>query len=248
MALLKKGFDFYINSSIHVALAIWCLVKITDYKASQYALLAFFGTIVGYNFLKYFKWFLTNKSLRISIIGIIIITLIAALGFLLLFFEQDFKTQCYLIVAIGLVLLYVYIRKFGWLKLFFVSFVVSYVTAFIPFKDSHLVIWFFLHRFFLLSSIIIPFEILDSPTDSISMKTLPHLFGIPRTKQIGYVLVSLYCIASIYALPIYNHLFIYAFSSVVVIYFSTEKRSWYYTSFWVESLPIIWWLTLYFQP
>lgn len=240
MSFLKKAFDFYLNSSIHVGLAVWCLVKITDYEASDYALLVFFGTIVGYNFLKYSEWFLSNKGLRFNIVGIISVTLIASVGFLLLFLKQEFKVQLYLIVALGLVIVYPFFRKIGWLKPFFVSCVVSYITVLIPSKTGENINWYYIQRFLLLSSVMIPFEILDSTTDSVSLKTLPHLFGIPRTKQIGYVLVSLYCIASIYTLPVYNQFFIYAFSSVVAIYFSAEKRSCYYTSFWVESLPIMW--------
>jgi hypothetical protein len=161
---------------------------------------------------------------------------------LLLFFKQDVAVQLDLIVALGLVVLYPFIRKLGWLKPFFVSCVVSYITVFIPLKSSVDVAWFFAQRFLLLSSVMIPFEILDSTTDSFSLKTLPHLFGITRTKQIGYVLVGLFCIASFHTLSMLYPCFIYALSSVVVIYFSTEKRSWYYTSLWVESLPIVWWL------
>jgi hypothetical protein len=90
----------------------------------------------------------------------------------------------------------------------------------------------------------IPFEISDSTTDSVSLKTLPHLFGVVRTKQIGYVLVGLYCVASFHALSIHYPCLIYALSSGVAIYFSSQERSWYYTSFWVESLPIFWWMLL----
>jgi hypothetical protein len=98
----------------------------------------------------------------------------------------------------------------------------------------------------------IPFEINDSTTDSTSLKTLPQLFGIAKTKQIGYIL----CFASFYfsfctapkndMLPSFNMLFyLLVFAS---IYFSSTKKTKYYTLFWVESVPIIWWLTLYFQP
>jgi hypothetical protein len=58
MRFLKQLLDFYINSSIHVALAVLALVKMTQFivgrthdTATVY--FAFFGTIVGYNFVKY---------------------------------------------------------------------------------------------------------------------------------------------------------------------------------------------------
>ncbi len=244
MLSLKRILNFYIQSSLHVGIAVFCLVQLSVSQWSSYSFLVFFGTIVGYNFLKYSEWFLSNKRLRNNIIEILSVTLIAAVGFLFFFLKQNPTVQLDLIVALGLVVLYPFIRKLGWLKPFFVSCVVSYITVVIPLKGTEAVAWIFLQRFLLLSSVMIPFEILDSATDSVAMKTLPHLFGIARTKQIGYVLVGLYCIVSFHALSIHYPCFIYALSSVVAIYYSSEKRSWYYTSFWVESLPILWWLVL----
>ena len=194
--------------------------------------------------MKYSEWFLSNKSLRFNIFGILSVSVLAAIGFLLLFLEQDAQIQLDLLLALGLVVLYPFIRKLGWLKPFFVSIVVSYITVAVPLKASEGVAWFFVQRFLLLSSLMIPFEILDSTTDSVSLQTLPHLFGVARTKLIGYVLVGLYCVASFRALSIHYPCFIYALSSGVAIYFSSQERSWYYTSFWVESLPIVWWFLL----
>jgi hypothetical protein len=244
MLSLRKILNFYIQSSIHVGIAVFCLVQLSVSQWSSYSFLVLFGTVVGYNLLKYSEWFLSNKRLRIHLFGIVSVTLIAAGGFLMLFFQQDIVVQLDLIVALGLVVLYPFIRNLGWLKPFFVSCVVSYITVVIPLKSSTDVAWFFAQRFLLLSSLMIPFEILDSTSDAVAMKTLPHLFGIARTKQIGYVLVGLFCMVSFYTLSIHYPCFIYALSSVVAIYFSSEKRSWYYTSFWVESLPIAWWFIL----
>ena len=58
MKPLKQIFDFYLNSSIHVALSCFALVRVTFHVFHiQYdepmALFVFFGTIVGYNFVKY---------------------------------------------------------------------------------------------------------------------------------------------------------------------------------------------------
>ena len=242
MLNFRKIVDFYIHSSIHVGVAVFCLVQLSVSGWSSYSVLVFFGTVVGYNFLKYSEWFLSNKRLRYNIIGILSVSVVAAIGFSLLFLEQDAAIQFDLLVALGLVVLYPLIRKLGWLKPFFVSVVVSYITVAVPLRASADVACFFVQRFLLLSSLMIPFEILDSMTDAVSLQTLPHLFGVARTKQIGYVLVGLYCVASFHALSIHYPYTIHALSSGVAIYFSSQKRSWYYTSFWVESLPIVWWL------
>ena len=58
MKVLRRLFDFYINSSIHVALAVTSLVMVTLYEFElplDFALVGFlfFGTITGYNFVKY---------------------------------------------------------------------------------------------------------------------------------------------------------------------------------------------------
>ena len=246
MLTFRKIVNFYIRSSIHVGIAVFCLVQLSVQQWSSYSFLVLFGTIVGYNFLKYFEWFLTLQFFRIQYIGILGVTLFSVLGFLWFFLQQDTAVQLYLLIAFGLVIWYPFIRKIGWLKPFYVSFVVSYVTLFIPLKSEVDVIGLFVQRFLLLSIVMIPFEILDSSKDVIAMKTLPHCFGIVRTKQIGYGMVGLFCITSFHALSIHYPCIIYALSSLIAIYFSTEKRIWYYTSFWVESLPIFWVLVLLF--
>ena len=58
MNALKRIFEFYINSSIHVALAVLSLVLITVLEfnlklPNSYWYFVFFGTITGYNFVKY---------------------------------------------------------------------------------------------------------------------------------------------------------------------------------------------------
>jgi hypothetical protein len=246
MLTFRKIFNFYIQSSIHVGFAVFCIVQLSVQQWSSYSFLVLFGTIVGYNFLKYSEWFFTQQFFRIQYIGILVVTLISAIGFSWLFLQQDATVQLNLILAFGLVVLYPFVRKIGWLKPFYVSFVVSYITLFIPLKSDLDVIVLFVQRFLLLSSVMIPFEILDSSKDAVAMKTLPHCFGIPRTKQIGYGLVGLFCITSFQTLSIHYPCFIYALSSLIAIYFSDEKRSWYYTSFWVESLPIFWLVVLLF--
>ena len=218
MLTFRKIFNFYIQSSIHVGIAVFCLVQLSVQQWSSYSFLVLFGTIVGYNFLKYSEWFFTAKFFRIQYIGILGVTLFSALGFLWFFLQQDTAVQFHMLFAFGLVVLYPFIRKTGWLKPFYVSFVVSYITLFIPLNNHEEVIWLFVQRFLLLSSVMIPFEILDSSKDAVAMKTLPHCFGIARTKQIGYGLVGLFCMTSFYTLSIHYPYFIYALSSLIAIY------------------------------
>ena len=246
MLTFRKIVDFYIQSSIHVGFAVFCLVQLSVQQWSSYSFLVLFGTIVGYYLLKYSEWFFSTPFFRIQYIGILVVTLFSTLGFFWFLLQQNTTVQLHMLFAFGLVVLYPFIRKIGWLKPFYVSFVVSYITLFIPLKSDIDVIGLFVQRFLLLSIVMIPFEILDSSKDAVAMKTLPHCFGIARTKQIGYGLVVLFMTISIF---LQNNIYFFAFaalSSLIAIYFSTEKRSWYYTSFWVESLPIFWVLVLLF--
>ena len=59
MQFLKRLFDFYLNSSIHVALAVCSLTWITlvDFNSGvdlNIIYFIFLATISGYNFVKYF--------------------------------------------------------------------------------------------------------------------------------------------------------------------------------------------------
>jgi len=58
MISFKQIFDFYLRSSIHVALSVYALVRMTHFMFNitadePMANFAFLGTIVGYNFVKY---------------------------------------------------------------------------------------------------------------------------------------------------------------------------------------------------
>ena len=58
MRVFKLIVDFYIKGSIHVGLSCYALVRMTQHMfhisyEDSIAHFAFFGTIVGYNFVKY---------------------------------------------------------------------------------------------------------------------------------------------------------------------------------------------------
>ena len=150
-----------------------------------------------------------------------------------------------LIIVSGLlVLMYPFLRKYGWLKMFLVSFVVTLVSVYIPFHIRNRIEMDFyitmMQRFLILVSLLIPFEILDSKTDARSLQTLPQQFGINRTKLFGILLVIPFIIlefiktnSSFLVLPV-------GIMTVLFIHFSSVERNKYYTSFWVESVPIFW--------
>lgn len=248
MSNLKNAFHFYLSSSIHVGIAVACLVKIADPTSSNYAWMVFFGTILSYNFLKYKHLFFKNTFEIIRLNKIIASTLVAFIGFLFLFLQQKSNIQLQIGFAGFLVLLYPVVRKMGWFKIFYVSFVVSCVTLWIPVATNDAIEILFLHRFLVLTILLLPFEIVDVNKDPLHLKTIPQLVGIENTKRGGYLFLMASCFVVFFYLPEMNNL-VYKLVTILMlgaIYFATENRSKYYTLFWIESIPIVWWLLIYF--
>ena len=91
---------------------------------------------------------------------------------------------------------------------------------------------------------LIPFEIMDSFQDPISLQTLPQKFGINKTKLLGMLLLIPFMVLEFLKT---NSSLISVFIglvTVIFIHFSSKQRNKYYTNFWVESVPIFWLILL----
>jgi len=249
MHILKRLIDFYIQSSLHVGLAVMSLVYVTVFsndmcKHIVYPSFVFFGTVLGYNFLKYYKVYLKNNFISKKYYGILVINILASIGFLYFFLWLKESIQFHILISGIFVLVYPFLRKYGWLKLFLVSFVVTYITVYIPYQSvKGLPLDFYvylLQRFIIITSLLIPFEIMDSKTDTISMNTLPQLFGINRTKVFGVLLVIPFVVLEFLKQKTDYLVIPIGIITILFINFTTLERSKYYTSFWVESVPILW--------
>jgi hypothetical protein len=253
MSFLKRLLDFYIKSSVHVGVAVFSLVYVTAFsdglfKNIVYPSCVFFGTILGYNFLKYFYFFFKGNFQGKKYYGILIVSILATVGFLFFFLCLKSSIQIHLLISGIAVLVYPLLRKYGWLKLFLVSIVVTYVTVYIPLQNVNLLpIDFYvslLQRFFILTSLLIPFEIMDSKTDLETMNTLPQLLGINSSKIFGIILLIPFMVLEfLKPYPSYVVLLI-SIITAMFIKFTSLKRNQYYTSFWVESIPILWLILL----
>lgn len=253
MKLLKNIIDFYIQSSLHVAFAIYALVEVTEISLQlssneSMSKTVFFGTIVGYNFLKYFEAFQNGNfdfNKNRSIIGLTFLSIIAVIFY---FLQLNSVTQIYFIKIGLLVALYPFLRKFGFWKLFLVSFCVTAITVYVPILQQNVFLEvekiLLVQRFLIVISLMIPFEIFDSETDDDAMKTLPQRFGIFKTKLFGIVLLLPFIGLEFFKGKIEITTFVIAIITALFIGFTNLKRDKYYTSFWVESVPILWWLVL----
>lgn len=210
----------------------------------------FFGTIAGYNFLKYFESFQKGNfdlNKNRSLVGLTFLSSIATLFY---FLQLNNFHQIYFIKIGLIVALYPLLRKFGFWKLFLVSFSVTAITVYVLliqetfFSDNAKIIVF--QRFLIVISLMIPFEILDSETDDKNLKTLPQRFGIFKTKLFGIILLCPFILLEFFKDKFEISTVVIALITVLFIVFTNLKRDKYYAAFWVESVPILWWLLLIF--
>lgn len=267
MRFLKIVFDFYLNASIHVAFAVFAFLKITeiyfDLPFNQHLdYFIFFGTITGYNFVKYAGVAkLHHRSLTDSLKVIQVFSLICFL--LMCYYAYKIKIET-LIISIPyniLTILYAVpflsglaknLRQISYLKIIIVAFVWSGFTVLLPLVDTEVsidvnTIIIFLQRFFLVIILILPFDIRDVKYDAISLQTIPKKIGVSQTKRLGLLLLILSLILE-YLFPSSGRLntpfMLFFFLVIIFLMRSKIEQSKYYSSFWVESLPIIWWLFL----
>lgn len=269
MRYFKNIFEFYINSSIHVALSCFALVHLTyrmfhiSYNTSV-AFFTFFGTIVGYNFVKYDALVRTQKmKMTLQLKGIAFLSFLSLIATGYCFFYLEKGTKFIGFVFLIIVLLYtlpffpnkknarnwagvkIYIVALCWVG---VTLVLPIINADLPLEDD-----FFLkcvQRFILVFVLILIFEILDMPNDDPHLQTVPQQIGVNKTKIVGMLLlIPFYFLEFLKNNFIQEQLIVNAILVVVLclfLAFANENRSKYYSSFWVESIPIFWWLMVVF--
>ncbi|HCY82353.1 MAG TPA: hypothetical protein DHV22_12505 [Xanthomarina gelatinilytica] len=273
MALLKQIFNFYIDSSIHVALAVFALSWVTllefgiPYdRAVLYFI--FFASITGYNFVKYFGLArfhhrsLTNwlKLIQVfSLIGFIgmcyfalkleLISLVVLLGF-------GVVTFLYAIPFLPNKILYdkhKNLRNVSGLKVYIIALVWAGVTVVLPILNNHVpldtnVVVTGFQRFVFVTVLMFPFEIRDLNYDSLKLATIPQQIGIKNTKMVGVLLLMLFFLLE-FLKPQLNvehtvSMLITMFVTLMFLIFANRNQGRYYSSFWVEGIPLVWLLLL----
>lgn len=267
MKFFKKIFDFYINSSIHVGLSCFALVLMTHYMfhipaGGVVANFVFFGTIVGYNFVKYgtlarVKKIKMRKELKV--ISLFSFCCILFVGYY--FFQLQRITQIVAVVFLSITLLYTLpffpnrknARNWAGVKIYIVALCWVGATLVLPIVESGILISFDFYikctqRFILIFVLVLIFEIIDIAKDDPHLKTVPQQIGVKRTKILGILLLlPFYSLEFFKSIVDKNQLIINLILVLMIglfLLFANEKRKKYYTSFWAESIPIVWWLLL----
>lgn len=267
MRFLKYFFDFYIKASIHVALAVYAFLRITEIyfdlpynKNLNYFI--FFGTITGYNFVKYAGVAkLHHRSLTNSLKAIQIFSFFCFLGMGFFAYQISINT---LIITIPFVILTVLygvpflsgfdktLREVSYLKIVVVALVWAGFTVLIPVIDvekqiSINTVLLTIQRFLIVVVLILPFDIRDVKYDAISLQTIPRKIGIEKTKRLGLILMVFSLILEYLSLSSNTQktpFMIFFFLVILFVMRAKADQSKYYSSFYVESLPIVWWIIL----
>ncbi len=267
MKQLQGLFDFYLDASVHVALSTYALVCVTAVilnitVGNHLSWFLFFGTIVCYNFVKYGveakKYILVANRYHKNIQTFSFI----AAGFM--FYHAYYLTLDVWIAIVALAFisgLYAVpvlpraknFRSWGGLKMFIVALVWTGATVLLPVLSlGHHFSWDVkveaLQRFLFVLILLIPFEIRDLKYDDAALKTLPQRYGVANTKIFGAFMGVLFFLITFLKDEITladivskGVLFLIMGS---LMYATKRNQPRYFSSFFVEAIPIGWYLLL----
>ncbi len=267
MKWLQRVFDFYLDASIHVALAVFSLVGCTCVLFNiplpkALAFFLFFGSIACYNFMKYGveaeKYYkLVNRYHR----SIQIFSLFC-LGIATYFcFYLERETWLGLLVLLALTGLYAIpilpgtknLRSWGGIKVFLVALVWAGATVVLPIMESYIA-WSWdasisvVQRFLLVFVLLVPFEIRDLAYDGTELRTLPQRYGVRGAKRLGFIGAFL-LVLLLFGKDTVSQVAIFGTAALTLMLLccllatrKTQHR--YFAAFFVEAVPICWYLVL----
>lgn len=269
MRILKQIFGFYIDSSIHVALAVYALSWVTLKQFNivydeSILYFNFYASITGYNFVKYFglaKFHHRSLANWLKIIQIFSLICFALMCYYA--YKLQLKTL-FFAVLLGMVNFFYAIpilpkklfidkkhnlRSIGGLKIYLIALVWAGVTVILPLVNNGYFIGFdvivtAIQRYLFVIVLILPFDIRDLQYDSLKLSTIPQKIGVKNTKIIGVLLLLVFFFLEFLKDELISNqlitLLAVTFITMLFIVFSGEERGKYYSAFWVEGLSIFW--------
>ncbi|MEC8832582.1 MAG: hypothetical protein VX772_09495 [Bacteroidota bacterium] len=263
MRTLKAIFDFYLDASIHVAIAVISMAGVTFHllgSSSDVNLLGFifFSVIVCYNFIKYgveaYKYLIVSNAYHKIIQLFSFVSFAFAIYFLLQLDEEIWVATVVLgvlsaLYAVPLLPRAKNLRNLAGLKIYIVAFVWAGFSVLLPVLDAKMDLdWdfavTFIQRMLLVLILILPFEIRDMQWDDKSLRTLPQVLGNKNTRRLGIVFTLIFFLLTF----LKDHLHqtetllraILAIALILVMLSKKRMRSKYFVMFWVEAIPIFW--------
>jgi hypothetical protein len=219
----------------------------------------FYGTITGYNFVKYFGVAkfrhrkLANWLKLIQILSLICFVLMCFYAF-----QLSIKTHVFIVFFTLLTVLYAIplnpnrqqtLRNVSGLKVYVIALVWAGVTVFIPVINANLEVHtdiaiIGIQRFLYVLVLMLPFEIRDLKFDSLKLFTIPQMLGVRKSKLLGVLLLVVFFFLEFFkdeisATSILVLLLTAIITGLFVVFSKIEQHN-YYSAFWVEGLPILW--------
>ena len=257
MKLLKSLLDFYINSSLHVALSVISLTYMTGLNYNvhvgfNFLMFVFFSTITGYNFVQGFSFlcfilmcFYATKlrNLTLYFTGVLaLITFLYAIPVVPKRFIYDIRPN---------------LRSVTGLKIYIIALVWTAVTVVLPLIQLNInldanVFVYGCQRFLFVVVLMLPFEIRDLRYDSLKLSTLPQRIGVRGTKILGGILLAVFFLLEFLNRALFSYealvVFVISVMTLAFLIFAKVNQGKYYSAFWVEALPILWLGMLLFRP
>lgn len=256
---LRFLFNFYIDASVHVALAVYALfyLFITKHELPYSEALAytiFYGTITGYNFVKYAPVAkLHYNSLTNNLRFIQLFSLISFLALVYYASQLPIKTLSCFFWGILIIFAYVFpvfkrrnLRSIGKLKIYLVAFswtiaVIIAPVVYYGMDFGYALALEAIQVFVLVVALIIPFDIRDLQYDKETLETIPQKIGIKKSKAVAFLLLLAYVIIDmLFSDKIYYQVSLFVIAlTCFAIYKMPNKPVKYYCSFGIEGAPVL---------
>ena len=258
--MFSRLFDFYIHSSLHVSFAILALAIVTYYMFgiptdNTVLLFVFSSSLIGYNFTKY-NALLLSKNASTERKAIFILSVICSVLAIYSFLKLELASKEITLLTGFFTLLYILpfykgknFRNSSATKIYIVALCWVLSTLILPLAQAGYAIDVDVlikcaQRFTLVIILILIFEIIDLKEDKPELRTVPQSIGVRNTKIVGVLLLVVFLVLE-FALKNFKLSQLYinvilAITTLVFTLLADEKKSKYYTTFWVESIPILW--------
>ena len=249
-----------------MGLAVLALVQITtlDFDLPchfSHQFIFFSAPFLAYNFIKFhrFLW----KEMDSIIKWLVFLIGFTAFGIFLfegLVFYLPVSSWIILFFTLLLVLLYCLplpgfkwnFRGFKGLKIHLVALSWVLTTVFLPLSIygqgiAEFSLAYAFQRYIFVLVATLPFEIRDMKLDNPNLSTWPQILGIKKTRWLGGLLLFLFVSLELHY-SISSNFFLVLGIAILLMGFvlkSKAEQSRYYSSFWVEGIPILWLILKY---
>ena len=254
---MMQFFSVYIKSNIHVSVCLIFYSLTISFKndillTNTYIFMMFLFVFGAYNFIKFNENKFTNENTQFSKkLMFLYIVFFIFFSIVLFYFFGIIEQIIFLALSIITVLYSVPVfrkssmRKNIVFKLFAVPICWATLIVFFPFfyeMELWKLIYYFIIIFLIIFAQMIPFEIRDFESDKKHLKNIINIYGINNVKRFGYCCLILVLLLSLLMNKnlIDVDLLIVLITLGILIKKATKKQKLYYSSFFVESLPIFW--------